>query len=252
MAAPSPFLALTDIPRALAEWTALPAATGALLAAAPLGDGHPVLVLPGFLTGDSATASLRRFLRELAYDAHAWGLGRNLGSRAVGAEGERLEARLCAIHRESGRRVSLVGWSLGGIMARLVAHRSPDAVRQVITLGSPFAAAEQPEQLAHFYEAITGTRPDDPAALAQLAEAARPSKVPSTSIYSREDGVVAWESCRSPIPGDTDHIEVHGSHWGLPANPAVLHAVADRLAQPEDAWQPFSREGARRWFYPES
>ncbi len=248
---PSAFLALTELPRALAELGSLAAAVGPLMAAAPLGDGHPVLVLPGFMTGDASTGVLRRFLTRLGYDARAWDLGRNLGPRAIGREGEHLVAKLREVHQETGRTVSLVGWSLGGVMARLVARRAPDTVRQVITLGSPFAGSPRATNVWRLYEAMTGQKIDDPHTRGQLAESAAPPPVPSTAIYSREDGVVAWQNCREPVTPTTENIEVHGSHCGLGVNPSVLFAVADRLAQPEDAWTPFERRGFGRIVYPQ-
>ena len=139
---PSAMLALTELPRALFELGSLPFAAP-VLATAPRGDGHPVLVLPGFIASDTSTAVLRRYLAKLGYDAHAWELGRNLGPRAIGAEGEKLIARLRAIHDATGEKVSIVGWSLGGIMARIIARRAPDAVRQVITLGHPSRAVRR-------------------------------------------------------------------------------------------------------------
>ncbi len=109
---PSAVLALTELPRALAEFGSLPWAAP-LLATAPRGDGHPVLVLPGFTTTDRSTAVLRRYLTRMGYDAHTWDLGRNLGPRAVGLQGEKLVDRLNAVHELTGKKVSLVGWSLG-------------------------------------------------------------------------------------------------------------------------------------------
>ena len=249
--APSAFLALTELPRALAEWGSL-AFAGPMLARAPRGDGHPVLVLPGFMTSDASTAVLRRFLKRLGYDAHAWELGRNLGPRAIGQEGEKLVARLRAIHAATGEKVSLVGWSLGGIMARLVARRAPDAVRQVITLGSPFAGSPKASNVWRLYEAATGQRIDDEQTRRQMAEVAKAPDLPTTAIYSRSDGVVAWQNCREQESSQTDNIEVRGSHCGLGVNPSVLYAVADRLAQPEDDWRKFDRTGLHGWSYPEA
>ena len=248
---PSALLALTELPRALAEWGSLAATAAPLYAAAPKGDGHPVLVLPGFMTSDTSTAVLRRFLKRLGYDARTWDLGRNLGPRAIGREGEHLVAKLREIHERTGQKVSIVGWSLGGVMARLVARRAPDAVRQVITLGSPFAGSPRATNVWRLYEAMTGQKIDDPHTRGQLAESATPPPVPSTAIYSREDGVVAWQNCREPKSDLTENIEVHGSHCGLGVNPSVLYAVADRLAQPQDAWTPFERRGIGRWVYPQ-
>ncbi len=247
--APSALLALTELPRALAEFGVLPLAAP-ILAMAPRGDGHPVLVLPGFVTTDTSTAIIRRYLTRMGYDAHAWELGRNLGPKAIGREGEKLIARLNAIHAATGRKVSLVGWSLGGIMARLVARRTPDAVRQVISLGSPFAGSPRATNVWRAYEILTGQKINDAHTRSQLAESASPMPVPSTAIYSREDGVVAWQNCVEPTAPDSDNIEVHGSHCGMGVNPSVLFAVADRLAQPEGDWRPFERTGLRALVYP--
>lgn len=246
---PSMLLALTELPRALAEFgTLMPAAP--LLATAPRGDGHPVLVLPGFTTTDRSTAVLRRYLTSLGYDAHTWDLGRNLGPRAIGREGEKLLDRLATIHTTTGRTVSLVGWSLGGVMARMVSRKVPEAVRQVISLGSPFAGSPRATNVWRAYELLTGQRIDDKHTREQLRESATPPPVPSTAIWSREDGIVAWQNCVEPVSDISDNIEVHGSHCGLGVNPAVLYAVADRLAQPEGAWTPFNRAGLRALFYP--
>ena len=246
---PSALLALTELPRALMELGSLPLATP-LLAAAPRGDGHPVMVLPGFTASDISTTALRRHIRRWGYEAHRWELGRNLGPKAIGPEGERLLERLEAIHARTGRKVSLVGWSLGGVMARMVARQAPDAVRQVISLGSPFTGSPRATNVWRAYELMTGQLVDEKRTRAQLAEGATPPPVPSTAIWSREDGVVAWQNCVEPAGKLSDNIEVHGSHCGLGVNPAVLYAVADRLALPEDGWRPFNRSGLRALFYP--
>ena len=246
---PSMLLALTELPRALGEWASLPFASP-MLAGAPRGDGHPVLVLPGFATTDASTKVLRKFLTRLGYDAHTWDLGRNLGHKAIGREGEKLVARLRAIHEATGEKVSLVGWSLGGVMARLVAHKAPDAVRQVITLGSPFGGSPKSTTVWRAYEWMTGDRVDDARIVDQLSQHAGPPPVPSTAIWSRSDGVCAWQICREGEAPATDNIEVRGSHCGLGVNPSVLYAVADRLAQPDDGWAPFKRDGIKAWVYP--
>lgn len=247
--APSHLLALTELPRAFAEFASLPLAAP-LLARAPRGDGHSVLVLPGFITTDASTAVLRGFLKRLGYDAHEWGLGRNLGPRAIGREGEKLIAKLEELHEQCGHRVSLVGWSLGGVMARLVAQRVPEAVRQVITLGSPFTGSPRATNVWRTYEWLTGQRVDDPHTRSQIRESATPLPMPATSIYSKGDGIVAWQNCLEPTGPLAENIEVRGSHCGLGVNPSVLYAVADRLAQPEGAWLPFDRSGVKGWVYP--
>ncbi|HEX8553421.1 MAG TPA: alpha/beta fold hydrolase [Sphingomonas sp.] len=247
---PSKLLALTELPRALVELGTLPWASP-LLASAPKGDGHSVLVLPGFLTTDSSTGILRRYLARLGYDVHAWELGRNLGPRAIGREGEHLIARLRAVHELTGTRVSLVGWSLGGIMARLVAQRAPDAVRQVITLGSPFTGNPRATNVGKTYEFMTGQRLDDAHTREQIAQTSAEPRVPATAIYTRADGIVAWQNCREATGSMTDNIEVRGSHCGLGVNAAAMYAVADRLAQREDDWKPFRAQGWKRFLYPD-
>lgn len=251
IAPPSKLLALTELPRALVELGTLPWASPLLLAA-PRGDGHPVLVLPGFITSDASTTILRRYLDHLGYDAHAWELGRNLGPKAIGREGEKLVARLKAVHERTGRKVSLVGWSLGGVMARQVARRVPQAVRQIVTLGSPFAGNPTATNVRTAYEGLTGQHLEDADTVAQLRESATVPPVPSTAIFTRGDGVVAWQNCVEPEAETTDNIEVLGSHCGLGVNPAVLYAIADRLAQPEGEWKPFERSGLRALVYPSS
>lgn len=249
--APSALLALTELPRAAIELGSLPWAAP-LLMTAPRGDGHPVLVLPGFITTDISTGLLRRYLGRLGYDVHAWELGRNLGPKAIGQQGEKLLDRLNSIYDKTGRKVSLVGWSLGGVMARQIARREPNAVRQIISLGSPFAGNPLATNVRRTYEGLTGQRLADSDTQEQLRESATVPPVPSTAIYTRDDGIVAWQNCVEPEALTTDNIEVRGSHCGLGVNPAVLYAVADRLAQREGEWSPFDRSGLRAFVYPSS
>ncbi|WP_375390971.1 esterase/lipase family protein [uncultured Sphingomonas sp.] len=248
--APSALLAFTELPRAIAEWGQLALSVPALMASAPRGDGHPVLVLPGFMTTDTSTRVLRRFLKALGYDAHSWNLGRNLGPRAIGQQGEHLVARLREIHEATGQKVSLVGWSLGGVMARLLARRAPDAVRQVVTLGSPFAGSPKASNVWRLYELMCGSSIDDHQHRRHLAEVAAPPAVPTSAIYSKGDGVVAWQNCREKETELAENIEVHGSHCGLGVNPAVLYAVADRLARKEGDRRRFDGKRFGAWMYP--
>lgn len=251
MKPPSMTLALTEVGRAVTELGMLPLALPFLMST-PRGDGHPVLVLPGFVTTDLSTTVLRRFLKRLGYQAFSWDLGRNLGPRAIGWEGEKLVARLEAIHRATGKKVSLVGWSLGGILARQLSRRRPDLVRQVISLGSPFAGDPRATNVWKAYEFLTGQRLKDPGTQAQLRESELAPPVPSTAIFSKADGVVAWRNCLEPETPTTDNIEVNGSHCGLGVNASVLYAIADRLALADGDWKPFERKGMRSLVYPSS
>jgi pimeloyl-ACP methyl ester carboxylesterase len=182
-----------------------------LLATLPRGDGHAVLVVPGLGGGDSSTAPLRWFLRRLGYRSFGWGLGQNGGFGRHVTDG--LD-RLLAARRADGP-VSLVGWSLGGVHAVELARRRPDAVRSIVTLGSPLDGGHRP-----------------------------PDGVPTTSVFSRTDAIVPWRaSLLGPGPLH-ENVAVDGSHLGLGHNPAVAVVVADRLAQHREAWRPYE---APRW-----
>ncbi|WP_395701348.1 lipase family alpha/beta hydrolase [Aquabacterium sp.] len=194
------------------------------------GDGHPVLVLPGLGASDFSTALLRRYLSGQGFDAHAWRLGRNLGPR----EGvfEALQQRLQHLHQQSGRRVSLVGWSLGGVFARELAKRQPDAVRQLITLGSPMPGHNHASNARRFYEFAAGRRAYPQELMARLHEPV-PAHIPSTSVYSWTDGIVHWRASLQPEGEQRQNIRVAASHCGMGANPWVLRLLAQQLSKPE-------------------
>ena len=211
-----------------------------LLLRAPKGDGHPVLALPGFLASDLSMSPMRRYLQELGYDAHAWNMGRNLGG--VASRRVALRDLLRRIHESTGRKVSLVGWSLGGVYARDLALQMPDMVRAVITLGSPFAGDIRATNATRLYEAISGETVDDNPEILQAIAGDLP--VPATSIYSRTDGIVNWRTRLLRPSEPAENIEVYfAGHLGVGVNPAALWAVADRLAQPEGMFKRFDRSG---------
>jgi pimeloyl-ACP methyl ester carboxylesterase len=248
---PSLLLAFTEFPRAFIEVGTLPWLSPLLLQA-PKGDGHPVLLLPGFMAGEGTMKPLFGYLKKLGYDPYQWELGRNLGPRAVGLDGEKMVDRLEAIYEQTGRKISIIGWSLGGAFARQLSRRRPDLVRQVISLGSPLTGTPRSTNAWRAYEWLTGQKMSDPKLQEQVREGQEPPPVPSTAIFSKNDGIVAWQTAREPQAATTDNIEVRGSHCGLGANPAVWWAIADRLALPENGWKPFERSGARALIYPSS
>jgi pimeloyl-ACP methyl ester carboxylesterase len=215
-----------------------------LLRRAPRGDGHPVLVLPGLAASDVSTRPLRTYLKAQGYAAHGWKQGPNIGPRSGVEAG--IDARLAELAQRYSRKVGLIGWSLGGVFAREAARRSPALVRQVITLGSPFANEPKASNAWRLYEILSERQVDDwPGREAMKL----PPPVPSTAIYTRSDGIVAWQGCREQESATTENIEVEGSHSGLGHNPAVLYAVADRLALREGEWRPFDRNGLRSLLY---
>lgn len=243
-APPSRELLLLEV-RAIWELTAFFAAYP-LLRLAPRGDGHPVLVLPGLAASDTSTRPLRTFLKDQGYHAHGWKLGANHGPRP-GAEAK-MQARLAELAERHQRKVSLIGWSLGGVFAREMARRAPEQVRSVITLGSPFAGAPKASNAWKLYERASGRNASD---WPERERMRTPPPVPSTAIFSRSDGIVAWQGCLEQEGPTSENIEVEGSHCGLGHNPAVLYAIADRLAQSEGAWRPFDRNGIKGLIYPD-
>ena len=216
-----------------------------LLRLAPRGDGHAVLVLPGLVASDASTGLLRRYLKYRNYNVHGWGQGRNLGPRPGVEKG--MVDLLKKLADQSGQKVSVVGWSLGGVYARMLAAEHTDEVRDVITLGSPFVGSGHATNAWKIYEAVSGQSADDEARWSQV----RPTPaVPTTSIYSRTDGVVAWQCSLEKAGPQAENIEVLASHLGLGFHPAVLYALADRLAQPEGEWKPFEGSRLGPWVYP--
>jgi pimeloyl-ACP methyl ester carboxylesterase len=234
-AAPALPLYLSEPGRAVADY-GLYLAARPFVPRLPRGDGHPVLVLPGLLADDVSTRALRTVLRRAGYGVHGWRLGRNIGPTALAFRGMR--DRIDELSERYGRPVSLIGWSLGGIYARALARRSPDAVRQVITLGSPFRLARDSQSRATKVFARYSHLHVEHRSLPLESESV-PLRMPATSIYSHFDGIVHWETCLDTPSARCENIAVMASHLGLGHHPASIWAIADRLAQPEGAWKPF-------------
>ncbi|MGI8754859.1 MAG: esterase/lipase family protein [Acidimicrobiales bacterium] len=231
---PGPLLLASEYPRAATELGAFAATVAPLLARAPHGDGHRVLVLPGFMADDTSTRPLRWFLRRLEYRTYSWRLGLNLGPTDHVLDG--LVNRLARVASDADP-ISLVGWSLGGIYARELAFLFPDRVRQVITLGSPFRIGDSEQSNASpLYDLLSTFHSDRAETDRPPGEQRGPLPVPSTAIYTRCDGIVAWESTMEPDGPQRESIRVRGSHCGLGHNPAVLRIIAERLAQPQGSW----------------
>lgn len=241
---PSRLLLSSEGGRALIEFASTMLAWP-LLRRAPRGDGHAVLVLPGLMADDSSTRTLRDYLADRGYDPHGWGQGRNRGPHDGVVEG--MLAQLHKLADASGRKVSVVGWSLGGTYAHRLAAACPEAVRCVVTLGSRLAGSGRASNAWQLYEAVSGRK----ASAHGTGGPAATLPMPTTSIYSRSDGVVAWQASVLKSGPHTENIEVVASHVGMGANPAVLFALADRLAQPEDDWKPFDRRRFDARVYPE-
>ena len=206
------------------------------LSRAPQGDHHPVLLLPGFGAGDVSLEPLRAFLKSRHYHVETWGLGRNVGFNRKFAQV--IEQKVRHLHHRHRRKVSLVGWSLGGVFAFYVAHVAPECVRTAISLGSPLRLdpdAHPPPGVRAMYRAVSHQ------ARSRSRPMRSPPPVPSTCIYSEFDGFVPpSQATLDGDPSNHENIRVASSHIGLGFNRRVLWIVADRLAQPEDGWRPYA------------
>lgn len=207
----------------------------------PRGDGHPVVIFPGLAADRHSIEPLQDFCDQLGYAAYDWGRGFNTGPEGdLDAWLDELGRHVLELTGAHEEPISLIGWSLGGLYAREIAKKLTGRVRQVITIGTPFAGSVEQTHAACVYRLLSGQEPMlPPEMVARLRTA---PAVPTTSIFSRSDGVVAWQACIQH--GDADHtenIEVDGSHCGLGWNSEVLSIVADRLRQPMGAWQRHDR-----------
>jgi hypothetical protein len=209
-------------------------------AAVPVGDGHPVVVFPGLGGAPFTTSHLRRFLTASGFGSQCWGRGVNTGPEGdFDAWLDGLEADVRRCHADTGRKVSLVGWSLGGVYAREIAKRCPECVRQVITLGTPFASMRGATHAETLYKLLNGDVSQLTPDMERRLRTCPP--VPTTSIYSKTDGVVCWRGCIEKKGAQSESVEVTASHLGMVTHPEVLRIIANRLAQPEGRWRPLRR-----------
>jgi len=233
--APSLALLATEPLRALLEFCA----AGLGQPEVVQGDGHPVIVYPGLGAGSMTTAALRSHLKGCGFEVYDWELGVNTGPEGdfddwLGALGERVRA----VQARHARKVSLIGWSLGGVYAREIAKLCPASVRQVVTLATPHNAIGDANHAGTIYRLMGGNTSQLTPELVQRVSRRPP--VPVTSIYSESDGVVCWQGCLEETARDAENVPVDASHLGMPSHPEVLRIVADRLAQREGRWRPYA------------
>ena len=194
---------------------------------APRGDGHLVVDIPGWQAPELSGAPLRGYLRHLGYDARSWGFGTNTGDPR--RDVERLARRVRELVDAKGEPASLVGWSLGGVIAREVARRHPDVVRRVITYGTPVTGGARHTSVARSSNAGADAHADR---VTRRLDAESPIRVPLTVLFSRRDGVVSWQACIDRSTPSAEHVEVSSTHLGMGFDPDVWTVVADRLARP--------------------
>ena len=240
MDSPSKLLLLLEAVRSIFEYGQSVILNVPLQFISPKGDGHPVVIFPGLGTADGSTYFVRTFLTNMGYKVYPWGFGRNLGpQQGLDKLTKEMTERIRAISvANGGAKVSLIGWSLGGVYVREIAKADPDLVRQVITLGTPFKGDPKATNATMLYELLSKDKSHLDANI--INKVAKRPNVPFTSIYSKTDGVVAWRCSLETESEISENIEVPGaSHLGLGHNPITMHIIANRLAQAENDWRPY-------------
>ncbi len=211
----------------------------------PKGNGEPVMVLPGLGTNDFSTTPLRKFLSNIGYDVYGWELGINRGFKPEYED--KMLKRLRQIYIEKKQPVKLVGWSMGGIYARELAKIDNHVISQVITMGSPFSGGKTQKTNANLMYRILNGAKINATHDARAFELPLPPSVPTTAIYSKTDGVVAWKYCIEYANEEhLENIEVKGSHLGFGANSLVWMILADRLSQDPQNWKPFDEKHLKK------
>lgn len=210
---------------------------------APRGEGRPVLLIPGFTNSDNSTFFVRDYLRRLGYDVHCWGMGANYGLREETFE--KLRQRLRDIHQSTGQKVSLVGWSLGGFYVRALANSHAQMVRSIVTVGTTFCMPTPRavnRVITRLYSYLNPYQQMDAFFLSSDLWETTPA-LPSTSIYTKGDGINDWHYCLEKPGPRTENVRVFGSHSGLAVNAMVFYLLANRLAQHPESWQPYAGSG---------
>jgi len=211
------------------------------LPAAESTDPHPVLIIPGLLSDDASTKPLRQVLQRRGFQVYGWGLGRNMAKLT---DLEALEARLVQLYDQHQAKVNIIGWSLGGIYARKIAADHPELTKQIITLGSPYQDINAPSWATYTVKFLWGTReiiiPREHQGWISDLGIARP--LPTTSIYSRQDGIVPWDCCTEDVQDEWhQNIEVSSSHTSMIANVDVLKICLDRVSTAIEDWAPYEK-----------
>jgi len=200
------------------------------------GDGHPVLILPGFMASDLSTIPLRSFINDLGYKVYGWGEGRNY---AHADYLDLLSEKLERIYSKHGEQITLIGWSLGGIYARQLAKKDPSIIRQIINMGSPIQGVNLSNNATWMFELLKKSKLTSEIDKDLLKDIPAIAPVPTTAIFTKEDGVVPWELCLEKEDNWHQNVQVRGSHLGLGVNPLVLQIVADRLTKNRSTWNYF-------------
>ena len=196
------------------------------------GNGQPVLVIPGFMASDLTMKPMRRFLKRIGYTPYKWECGRNL-ARVENLDF--LEEKVKELYEQHGKKVSIIGWSLGGIYARELSKRQPNLVRQVISMSSPFGGIDKSDFVLRFFKIIKRKDLREMLDEKWLKTLPEPTPVFTTAIYSKKDKVIGWQYCIDKKE-DALHknIEAYCTHMGMPYDKTAFVIIAERLAmEPE-------------------
>lgn len=230
-----------DLPPRWLRWIELPRLLGTILLfpiklmrhwpqQQPHTPAPVIMVIPGFSFSDRSTVLIRWYLRGCGYNTTEWGLGTNFGRKTIGLHNEHAVEAVARAVEQAGRPIILIGWSMGGIVARMVARERPDLVRKVICIASPFTGNPYANRIWPWYEKLSGHRLDDPVACRQIAQSKEPPPVESVAIYSRSDGIVWWKCCVEKDHPATTNIEVTAGHFNIGIKPKVLKMLSQQIA----------------------
>lgn len=196
------------------------------------GNGQPVFVIPGFLNTDSITYLLRNYLDRSGYKTFGWDLGLNTGSMK---NLKILSENIQKIHREEGQKITLIGFSLGGVYARELAKMHPEMISGLFTLGSPFRGLDAPNNaswLLHVLEFVGVKKKSSKDQSDFFRKVVIPAPVPTVAMYTKTDGVVSWEGCiEDPEDELHENVEMTGSHFGMTMNEEVFKLIGNRIPE---------------------
>lgn len=189
------------------------------------GNGRPVLLLPGYGMHSRSMGLLQRYLRQLGFDAHQWSLGTNNGDMKSSLP--KVQADIDRLNHQSGQSVAMVGWSLGGTMARECARDQPAKVRNIITLGSPVVGGPRYTAFKPMFEKRGFDL--ERAANTVLARYRKPLLTPVTAVYCQQDSIVNWQACIDRFSPNVTHVAVDTPHMSMPFSVEVMQILHDHL-----------------------
>ena len=202
------------------------------------GNGELVVLIPGFGTGDVLTSLLRNYLKSKNFNVYGWDCGINWKySEEIE---EKFIHKLNELTEKHQQKVTLVGYSLGGVTARIIANRIPNKIKQVIIVGTPIQKINGQNNLEFIYPLLMMGEKIEDFNPVWVKEIATVLPMPSTSIYSKKDGIVPWQNCMDWETGPTtENVEIFSSHLAMFTTPCTWYIIVDRLLQAEDNWQLF-------------